>query len=78
MVDILWQSFHEGAFGRPARIVWGLKDTFFGVERADWLDRTLPGSLGVRKIEDANLFFAEEMPKLIAEEALNLWSHRVR
>jgi haloalkane dehalogenase len=42
-----------------------------------WLDRTLPGSRGVRRAEGANLFFPEEMPDLIAEEATALWGiHR--
>ncbi len=57
----------------PARMVWGLKDTLFGVEWAEWLDRTLPGSRGVRRVEGANLFFPEEMPDIIAEEARGLW-----
>src|SRR5258707_5853415 len=57
----------------PARIVWGLKDPIFPVESAEWLDKTLPGSRGVRKLEEANLFFPEEMPDVIAEEALALW-----
>src|ERR1700733_9060432 len=57
----------------PARMVWGLKDTIFPVETAEWLDRTLSGSRGVRKLEEANLFFPEEMPDVIAEEALALW-----
>jgi haloalkane dehalogenase len=61
------------AWNRPARIVWGMKDTVFGVEWADWLDRTLPGSRGVRHVADAKLFFPEEMPDLIAEEAAKLW-----
>jgi hypothetical protein len=52
----------------------GLKDTFFPVEWADWLHRTLPGSRGVRRLEDANLFFTEEMPDVIAEEARKLWN----
>ena len=56
-----------------ARMVWGLKDTIFPVESAEWLDKTLPGSRGVRKLEGANLFFPEEMPDVIAEEALALW-----
>ena len=56
-----------------ARTVWGLKDPLFPVKWAEWLDRTLPGSLGVRKVEEANLFFPEEMPDLIAEEARGLW-----
>ena len=58
----------------PARMVWGLKDTLFGVQWAEYLDRTLVGSRGVRRVEGANLFFPEEMPDLIAEEALALWS----
>ncbi|MEW6730206.1 MAG: alpha/beta hydrolase [Acidobacteriota bacterium] len=57
----------------PARMVWGLKDILFGVEWAEWLDRTLPGSRGVRRVEGAKLFFPEEMPDLIAEEATRLW-----
>jgi pimeloyl-ACP methyl ester carboxylesterase len=57
----------------PARMVWGLKDPFFGAQWAEWLDKTLPGSRGIRKLEDANLFFPEEMPDVIAEEALALW-----
>lgn len=58
----------------PARMVWGLKDSLFGVEWAEWLDCTLPGSTGVRRVEGANLFFPEEMPELIAEEATRLWN----
>jgi len=61
------------AWKGPARMVWGLKDNLFGVQWAEWLDKTLPGSRGVRKVEDANLFFPEEMPDLIAEECAKLW-----
>jgi pimeloyl-ACP methyl ester carboxylesterase len=57
----------------PARMVWGLKDALFPVKWADWLDRTVPDSRGVRRVEGANLFFPEEMPDLIAEEAAKLW-----
>lgn len=60
----------------PARMVWGMKDELFGVEWAGWLDRNLPGSRGVRRVAGANLFFPEEMPDLIAEEAANLWRTR--
>jgi haloalkane dehalogenase len=56
-----------------ARMVWGLKDPLFGVQTAEWLDKTFPGSRGIRKIEEANLFFPEEMPDIIAEEAMKLW-----
>lgn len=57
----------------PARMLWALKDTFFDVQWAEWLNRTLPGSRGVRQLADANLFFPEEMPDVIAEEAKTLW-----
>jgi haloalkane dehalogenase len=56
-------------------MVWGLKDGLFGVEWAEWLDRTLPGSRGVRSVEGANLFFPEEMPELIAERP-RLWDDK--
>ena len=58
---------------RPTRMVWGLKDTLFPVQGAEWLDKTLPGSRGIRRVDDAKLFFPEEMPDLIAEEAVKLW-----
>lgn len=58
----------------PARIVWGTADFLFAPEWADWLDRTLPKSQGVRYLEGAKLFFPEEFPDIIAEEARKLWS----
>ncbi len=60
-------------FSKPTRIVWATGDIFFGVQWAEWLDHTLPGSRGVRRIEGAKLFFPEEMPGIIAEEAMTLW-----
>jgi pimeloyl-ACP methyl ester carboxylesterase len=54
-------------------MVWGTGDHLFPVSSAEWLDRTLPGSRGVRLVEGAKLFFPEEMPDLIAEEARTLW-----
>ncbi len=60
----------------PARMVWGTKDALFGIEWAEWLNQTLPGSRGIKRVEGANLFFPEEMPELIAEEANALWSAR--
>jgi len=59
----------------PARIVWsGAASPGFPVEGAHWLDRTLPHSRGVRIVPGAKLFFPEEMPDLIAEEAIRLWN----
>jgi len=43
------------------------------IQWAEWLDKNLPGSRGVRKVEDANLFFPEEMPDMIADECAKLW-----
>lgn len=60
-------------FHGPARMVWGTADPLFPAKWAEWLDHTLPGSRGVRTVEGANLFFPEEMPDLIAEEAVRLW-----
>ena len=60
-------------FTKPVHIVWGTSDIFFDAKWADWLNQMLPGSRGVRRVEGAKLFFPEEMPDLIAEEALKLW-----
>ena len=57
-----------------AKIVWGMKDALFGIQSAEWLNSTLPGSRGIRRVEGANLFFPEEMPEIIAEEAKTLWN----
>jgi len=57
----------------PTRIVWGTNDFLFNVSWAEWLDRTLPNSRGIRLVEGAKLFFPEEMPEIIAEEARDLW-----
>ncbi len=55
------------------RVVWGTGDTIFDASGPDWLHRTFPRSRGVRRIEGAKLFFPEEMPDVIAEEAQRLW-----
>lgn len=57
----------------PTRIVWGTGDDIFSKDSPDYLDRVLPASRGVRRIEGAKLFFPEEFPDLIAEEATALW-----
>ena len=57
----------------PTRIVWGTGDTTFSSRSPDYLDRTLGRSRGVRRVDGAKLFFPEEFPDLIAEEALRLW-----
>ena len=57
----------------PARMIWATGDQFFDLSWAGWLNRILPQSRGVRRVEGAKVFFPEEMPSLIADEALFLW-----
>jgi haloalkane dehalogenase len=61
------------ALRAPVRIVWGTGDTIFAATSPDYLDRTVGNSRGVRRVEGAKLFFPEEYPDLIAEEARALW-----
>ena len=57
----------------PTRMVWGTADPLFPVTWATWLDKTLPGSRGIRLVEGGKLFWPEERPDVIAEEARALW-----
>jgi pimeloyl-ACP methyl ester carboxylesterase len=57
----------------PTRILWGTADNIFSAESPHYLDRLLPASRGVRLIEGAKLFWPEELPDLVAEEARRLW-----
>jgi hypothetical protein len=58
----------------PARIVWGSGDDIFSAASPAYLDRTLGNSRGVRSVADAKLFWPEEFPDIVAEEARQLWS----
>ena len=58
----------------PARIVWGTDDAIFSCASPDYLDRTFGKSRGVRRLQGAKLFWPEERPEVIAEEARKLWS----
>lgn len=57
----------------PTRILWGTSDTIFSPASPDYLNRIFPQSRGVRRVAGAKLFFPEELPDLIAEEARRLW-----
>ncbi len=57
----------------PVRIVWGDGDDIFSPEDARYLDRIFPQSQGIRFVPGAKLFFPEEFPEVIAEEAQRLW-----
>lgn len=58
----------------PTRIVWGTGDDIFSAASPGYLDSVLPDSRGVRRVEGAKLFFPEEFPDLIAQEARELWN----
>lgn len=58
----------------PTRVVWGMADTIFSPASPDWLDAQLGHSRGVRRLEGYKLFWPEERPDLIAEEARAVWS----
>lgn len=57
----------------PTRIVWGMADDIFAKEDPDYLDGVLPNSKGVRRLPKAKLFWPEEYPDVLAEEAGKLW-----
>jgi pimeloyl-ACP methyl ester carboxylesterase len=57
----------------PARLVWGTADDIFPLRDGEYLASALAGSRGIRRVEGAKLFFPEEFPDLIAEEARRLW-----
>ncbi len=57
----------------PMRVLWGGEDTVFAQTDAEYLDRTFPQSKGVRRLAEGKLFFQEEYPDVIAEEARKLW-----
>ncbi len=57
----------------PVRVIWGMADRIFDPAGADYLAGLFPLSQGVRKIPEAKLFWPEEYPDVIAEEARILW-----
>ncbi|QNK02150.1 alpha/beta fold hydrolase [Dyella telluris] len=58
----------------PVRIVWGASDTVFKQADAGYLDHLFPRSQGIRHVPEGKLFFQEEFPDVIAEEARRLWN----
>lgn len=61
-------------FQSPVRILWGTADTIFKADAPEYLHRLFAISRGVRRIEGAKLFWPEEFPDVVAEEARKLWS----
>ena len=58
----------------PTRIIWGMSDAIFSLESPDYLDQILPNSKGIRRIAEGKLFFPEEYPDIIVEEARFPWA----
>jgi hypothetical protein len=54
-------------------MVWGERDDIFTPADAHYLDRTFPRSQGIRLVPEGKLFFQEEYPEIIAEEAQRFW-----
>lgn len=61
----------------PTRIVWGMSDRIFSPGNIEYLVSVLPRVTGVCKIPEAKLFFPEELPEVIADEAMTLWMDQV-
>src|SRR3569833_532601 len=56
----------------PTGSVWGMSDAIFSTHSPDYLASVLPRVTGIRRIREAKLFFPEEYPEAIAEEAQRL------
>lgn len=57
----------------PTRIVWGTADTIFSPASPEYLVRVFGNSQGLRRLEGSKLFWPEERPDVVAEEARELW-----
>jgi pimeloyl-ACP methyl ester carboxylesterase len=57
----------------PTRILWGTGDTIFSPASPDYLDQSFGNSCGVHRLAKRKLFFPEEVPDIVAEEARELW-----
>jgi pimeloyl-ACP methyl ester carboxylesterase len=57
----------------PVGIVWGMADAIFSPRDPDYLASVLPGSIRIRRIAQGKLFFPEEYPDVIVDEARALW-----
>lgn len=57
----------------PTRIVWGMSDVVFSPTSPDHLDQAFGESRGVRRLEGRKLFWPEELPNVVVDEARRLW-----
>ena len=61
----------------PTRIVWGMSDRIFSPGNVEYLVSALPRVTGICRIPAAKLFFPEELPEVIVDEATTLWMDQV-
>jgi pimeloyl-ACP methyl ester carboxylesterase len=57
----------------PVRVLWGMADDIFPPRGAHYLEQAFGNGKGVRRIAGSKLFWPEERPDLLAQEALALW-----
>ena len=57
----------------PVRIVWGAADDIFSAKSPDYLASTFGNVQGLRKLEGSKLFWPEERPEVVVNEARLLW-----
>lgn len=58
----------------PVRVVWGTADGIFGPQGPAYFEHAFGNGRGVRRLEGYKLFWPEERPDVVVEEALQLWS----
>jgi pimeloyl-ACP methyl ester carboxylesterase len=66
----------ESALGKcrvPTRIVWGADDRVFSTQSPGYLAKAFGNSKGLRMLEGSKLFWPEERPEIVVEEARMLW-----
>lgn len=57
----------------PVRVAWGTGDTIFSAAGPAHLETAFGNSRGVRRLPGRKLFWPEELPDVIAQEARLLW-----
>lgn len=57
---------------QPTRIVWGMEDGIFSPRSPDYLAGLMPQAT-IHRLDKAKLFWPEEYPEVIVEEARKLW-----
>jgi hypothetical protein len=56
--------------------VWGTADDIFSAKSPDYLAGTFGNVHGLHRLEGSKLFWPEERPEVVVEEARRLWAAR--